>query len=109
LTHTLSSINRKHKICIVKWLVSALTRHIKKLLNTIRFKIENQEDNLVMVPTLFARFYTNGAPIYSIDDIKAFRDLGFIFELADHYYRLAEKLKKVKALIESQPTSGTKT
>ncbi|MBM5805843.1 MAG: hypothetical protein FJZ49_07285 [Candidatus Verstraetearchaeota archaeon] len=47
------------------------------------------------------------APIYSIEGIKALQDLGLIVEPVATYDRLAEKLKKVKALIESQP-SGTK-
>ena len=48
------------------------------------------------------------APIYSIEGIKALQDLGLIVEPVATYDRLAEKLKKVKALIESQSASGTR-
>jgi hypothetical protein len=47
---------------------------------------------VVKVPRLFAHF-ANGATFY---------------KTTITYDRLAEKLKKVKALIESQPASGTK-
>jgi hypothetical protein len=46
------------------------------------------------------------APIYSVEGIKAIEELGLIVEPVSSYDILTEKLKKVKALIDSQPSSG---
>ena len=43
------------------------------------------------------------APIYSQEGIKTLEDLGLIVEPVANYDQLIEKLKKVKALIESKP------
>lgn len=43
------------------------------------------------------------APIYSAEGIKAIEELGLIVEPVSSYDKLTEKLKKVKALIESSP------
>ena len=42
------------------------------------------------------------APIYSQEGIKALEDLGLIVEPVANYDQLIEKLKKVKALIDSK-------
>ncbi len=41
------------------------------------------------------------SPIYSMDDIKAIKDLGLIVEPVAGTDRLVDKLQKVKALIEA--------
>ncbi len=46
------------------------------------------------------------APIYSIDGIRALSDMGLIVEPVSTHDRLIEKLKKVRALIESQSPPG---
>jgi energy-converting hydrogenase B subunit P len=46
------------------------------------------------------------APIYSEEGIKALQDMGLIVEPVASYDLLIEKLKKVKALIESQPSKA---
>lgn len=45
------------------------------------------------------------APIYSLEGIKAIEDLGLIVEPVSSYDLLTEKLKKVRALIESSSPS----